>query len=175
MKMLFFSSVGLFCQEHRPVPYSLPCGMTNLLGLVWTTTPAVLVVAVFVIIAAHINKWRKYRHIPSPTFPPLPLVGHLYRDRANRAEFYARFSSRLRENFMSKGHEIGCFFLGPTPLIPVLGANAAEVLLRSSKHTEKNLMYTFFHEWLRTGLLTSAGSKWTRRRKLLTPTFHFRW
>lgn len=149
--------------------------MADSVDLTLKATLAALVVVILWIILAHIKTWRQYRHIPRPEYLPLPLVGHLYRDRPiSRAEFYNRLSTRLKDNFMKKGHEIGCFFLGPAPLISVLGPNAAEVLLRSSKHTEKNLMYTFFHEWLRKGLLTSTGSKWTRRRKLLTPTFHFR-
>lgn len=36
-------------------------------------------------------------------------------------------------------------------------------MLKSSKHSRKGVSYMFLHEWLGTGLLTSAGAKWKLR------------
>lgn len=52
-------------------------------------------------------------------------------------------------------------------------AKSAECILNSSKYIDKSDDYELFHPWLSTGLLTSTGEKWRKRRKLLTPTFHF--
>jgi cytochrome P450 len=49
-----------------------------------------------------------------------------------------------------------------------------EKLLSSNTHIDKSDDYEFLQSWLGTGLLTSQGRKWHSRRKLLTPTFHFK-
>lgn len=46
--------------------------------------------------------------------------------------------------------------------------------MSSSRHLTKGLSYKFLHPWLGKGLLTSHGQKWFDRRKLITPTFHFK-
>ncbi|CAH2087256.1 unnamed protein product [Euphydryas editha] len=48
-----------------------------------------------------------------------------------------------------------------------------EIVLSHSRNIKKNKPYDFLEPWLGTGLIVSTGSKWHRRRKILTPTFHF--
>ncbi|KAG6452051.1 cytochrome P450 4C1 [Manduca sexta] len=58
-------------------------------------------------------------------------------------------------------------------ILHVYGVKDVEVVLAHSRNITKSKPYTFLQPWLGTGLLLSAGSKWHRRRKILTPAFHF--
>ncbi|KAK9498280.1 hypothetical protein O3M35_002949 [Rhynocoris fuscipes] len=44
----------------------------------------------------------------------------------------------------------------------------------SREHITKGVEYDTLMRWLKEGLLTSRGIKWHARRKILTPTFHFK-
>ncbi|XP_076340278.1 cytochrome P450 4C1-like [Tachypleus tridentatus] len=66
------------------------------------------------------------------------------------------------------------FWNGIRPSVAFFKPETIEVILRSSTILEKSTEYSFLHPWLGSGLLTSFGSKWRRRRKLVTPAFHFR-
>lgn len=39
---------------------------------------------------------------------------------------------------------------------------------------KKSALYDFLNGWLGEGLLLSYGRKWHARRKIITPTFHFK-
>lgn len=59
-------------------------------------------------------------------------------------------------------------------MISVLDPKDVEIILSSTKHITKADDYDFMKPWLGEGLLTSAGTKWASRRKIITPTFHFK-
>lgn len=69
---------------------------------------------------------------------------------------------------------IRVMYIGLRPLVEVYRADYAETLLTSNKILKKGHQYDFLHSWLGTGLLTSTGTKWKTRRRMLTPAFHFR-
>lgn len=47
-------------------------------------------------------------------------------------------------------------------------------LLSSTKYINKSNEYSFLQPWLNEGLLLSRGKKWSERRKIITPAFHFK-
>ncbi|CAH2049597.1 unnamed protein product, partial [Iphiclides podalirius] len=58
-------------------------------------------------------------------------------------------------------------------ILHVYNVEDVEIVLSHTKNISKSKPYTFLQPWLGTGLLLSTGGKWHRRRKILTPTFHF--
>ncbi|KPJ11479.1 Cytochrome P450 4C1 [Papilio machaon] len=58
-------------------------------------------------------------------------------------------------------------------ILHVYNVEDIEIVLAHSRNITKNKPYDFLKPWLGVGLLISTGSKWHRRRKILTPTFHF--
>ncbi|XP_067140052.1 cytochrome P450 4V2-like [Centruroides vittatus] len=60
------------------------------------------------------------------------------------------------------------------PIVALYKPEMVEALLSGVRTMDKAYEYRFLQPWLGTGLLTSTGNKWRKRRKLLTPSFHFR-
>ncbi|NP_001352146.1 Cytochrome P450 9-like precursor [Nasonia vitripennis] len=65
------------------------------------------------------------------------------------------------------------FWLANHVIVAILNPDDAEVMLTSMQNIDKSSVYNFLHAWFGTGLLTSTGEKWQKRRKILTPAFHF--
>lgn len=123
----------------------------------------------------HMKDRKRMNKIPSISPTSYPMIGGALFLRGNPDEMYGKIKQSATENLIAKGSEIGHLWLGPVPVVLIVGPQTAEVLLRSSENIEKSFFYTFLHSWLGTGLLTAGGKKWKSRRRLLTPTFHFRW
>ena len=65
-------------------------------------------------------------------------------------------------------------WLGQEPWVVLWKPESVEAVLSNNFLLQKSTQYDFLHPWLGTGLLTSAGSKWRSRRKMLVPAFHFK-
>ncbi|XP_046744960.1 cytochrome P450 4c3 [Diprion similis] len=108
--------------------------------------------------------------IPGPL--ALPLLGNVIELNVDHDELFQRLMGmRL---FWGPNDGINKAWLGTTPYVFLSKASSVEPILGSSRHLGKSRDYRFLHPWLGTGLLTSSGKKWHSRRKILTPTFHFK-
>nr|XP_002123140.1 cytochrome P450 4V2 [Ciona intestinalis] len=124
-------------------------------------------------IARHFKNRLMLSRLPSLPDPAYPLIGHAYLLRGDPSRFFEFVTETTNAMVTEVNEKIGILWLGPVPLMVVCHPEAAEVVLRSSKHMEKSYLYKFLHPWLGTGLLTSGGEKWKQRRRLITPSFHF--
>ncbi|XP_075157453.1 cytochrome P450 4d2-like [Haematobia irritans] len=100
----------------------------------------------------------------------LPLVGRaLHMIGSNSENAVDRIASVVRENGKSFYswvlHQLVIFCADPKVM---------EALLSSTVHITKNNVYDMLSLWLGDGLLMSTGKKWHTRRKIITPSFHFK-
>ncbi|KAB7506176.1 Cytochrome P450 4C1 [Armadillidium nasatum] len=105
--------------------------------------------------------------IPGPK--PLPILG-------NALEFSGSPVDNFKAGLRVSQNECGLtrVWIGFKPHCAIYKASGTEVLLSSNKYLDKSADYKALHPWLGTGLLTSTGTKWHHRRKILTPAFHFK-
>lgn len=114
------------------------------------------------------NFAKKYEHIPHDKI--IPFFGH-------SLSYAFKSPSEILKIAMSKMNR-----LGPTALL-LIGFRANVVLndpkdiaelLSNRELIKKSDVYSFMKDWLGNGLLLSDGKKWSERRKILTPAFHFK-
>ncbi|KAM6972440.1 cytochrome P450 4V8 [Aplochiton taeniatus] len=99
-----------------------------------------------------------------------PIFGNRLQYKSNAGDFFSQlvgYTDELRNTPLVK------MWMGPIPFIILYHPETIEAVLNNPVHIDKAFGYKFLHPWLGTGLLTSTGNKWRRRRKMLTPTFHF--
>ncbi|XP_052856218.1 cytochrome P450 4d1 isoform X2 [Drosophila gunungcola] len=126
-------------------------------------------VLLLVILALEMLRFvRNMRTIPGPL--PLPLLGnaHLFLGLTP-----AEACLRMGELAEKHGDTFG-LFLGPSYSVMLFNPRDVERVLSSTQLLTKSEEYSFLGRWLNEGLLVSNGRKWHRRRKIITPAFHFR-
>nr|QST15030.1 CYP4C33-like protein 1 [Diaphanosoma celebensis] len=109
--------------------------------------------------------------VPGPP-AQIPFFGSVTDVLVNPDDFI-KYILQLFDTWRPRGPVLR-LWIGHYPVFIITTAEATEVLLSSNKFIDKSPDYDYLHPWLGTGLLTSTGTKWFGRRKMLTPAFHFK-
>ncbi|XP_055857587.1 cytochrome P450 4d1 isoform X3 [Episyrphus balteatus] len=102
--------------------------------------------------------------------PTYPIIGFAYRLIGKSPYQYLIIIEELIKTY-GKTFKI---WLGPELNILTSDLKDVEVLLGTTRFNDKALEYKTMEPWLNEGLLISRGSKWFKRRKIITPAFHFK-
>ncbi|XP_014284935.1 cytochrome P450 4C1 [Halyomorpha halys] len=105
--------------------------------------------------------------IPGPR--SYPIVGNIFN--------FNLIGTKAIENWKQCVEKYGRTFrywLGPQLHIFISEPDDIQMLLTSKTLITKSEAYKTLESWLGTGLLISTGELWQRRRKAITPTFHFK-
>ena len=105
--------------------------------------------------------WLKY----APEW--LPFIGHVLfiQDRKRM--------STLREEWYKRFNNVFCLRIFFQRVVLTRDVRVWEDLLSSQKYIEKASGYWVLQKFLGEGLLTGAGDLWKKRRRIITPAFHF--
>ncbi|XP_053951786.1 cytochrome P450 4d1 isoform X2 [Anastrepha ludens] len=134
-----------------------------------------LVVTATVLTAAALIYKLKYKYLIDvtrdiPSAPALPILGH--------ALYFVNKPAQVKvEKFVDLLNIYGNttkVWLGPELHILFSDVKDVEAVLGSMVLIEKADMYKALEPWLKEGLLVSRGRKWRKRRKAITPAFHFK-
>ncbi|CAG7726578.1 unnamed protein product, partial [Allacma fusca] len=129
-----------------------------------------LFISIFLLFLSLRNPGEKnefFRKIPGPN--QWPIIGSVL-DVNIPLEKYYQWAISLHKRF---GNRCVLRTFGMNFVI-LSDPDDIEKLLTSSSHIQKGTTYKFLLPWLGTGLITSQGQKWQKRRKMLTSAFHFR-
>ncbi|XP_050099313.1 cytochrome P450 4d8-like [Anopheles aquasalis] len=115
---------------------------------------------------------QQLRHIAAHFGGPRPhwMLGNLLEFPANDIP---GIFERMVSMHVDYGKDLFNWGLGNDHMVIVSSAENVEKVAMAKK-TQKSTIYEFIEVWLGQGLLISKGEKWFQRRKIITPTFHFK-
>ncbi|GAB0099269.1 Cytochrome P450 [Sergentomyia squamirostris] len=117
--------------------------------------------------------YNKKKNLLGPRFKgpdPLPIFGNGLMFLGKTPPEILALSTKARE---VHGNTLR-LWLGNHLNVMLCDPKHVEALLSSTTLIDKSKEYTFLRNWLGDGLLLSTGKKWHNRRKIITPTFHFK-
>ncbi|XP_065287599.1 cytochrome P450 4V2-like [Dermacentor albipictus] len=164
--------------ELSPASYGpLPAGKVAL----YCASAVAIVVCCYAVqlLAKTIQVYARLRNVPGPKqrFPFSFFVdmwlGSVAKD--SPLEVPARIFEYVKsvcEDIVDQ--DVTMSFHGPMPILIAVTPSVVEKVLSGTENVNKSFLYGMMKSWIGNGLLTSEKNIWRKRRKALTPAFHFR-
>ncbi|KAK3912580.1 putative cytochrome P450 4s3 [Frankliniella fusca] len=124
------------------------------------------------ILSAFLLNLRRYRLAAKLPGPKLWVPG--FGNLIDTLLCYGFSGVEWIKGYYERYGNVYAMWVGHSFLLVTSNPRDIEAIVTSSAFIDKGSNYSLLSPWLGDGLLLSSGKKWHSRRKLLTPTFHFR-
>ncbi|KAL7042777.1 hypothetical protein ACKWTF_001273 [Chironomus riparius] len=104
----------------------------------------------------------------------LPLIGTIYIFFGASTKDYYKLIKDSMDQFGKTGNKIVRSWNGPSLELKIDDYKLLEAITTNQNFSAKSSQYSFMHAAVGEGLLFSSGKKWFNRRRIITPTFHFK-
>jgi len=113
---------------------------------------------------------KAWSHIPEIPVKKYPIFGHMPSLSGMDPHEYAKLTHKWFEDAKI---DTNMLWIGHRPIVITRDKKVFDYILASNKHIKRSEEYWYMREWIGISLFTGTGDFWRRRRKLLTPAFHF--